>query len=175
MQILLIAAAAFLGLLVALRLALPKLVPLFVFHPEPLRPRESHPRYWGYPEAREVRFPTSDNLSLHGWWFPAAGPSERRGTAIFFHGNAGHIGPRGEIGAGLSRLGFDVLLPDYRGYGLSEGKPSELGLYRDAEAAYVYALRRSGGSAETLLVVGNSLGSAVAAELAARRPVGGVG
>ncbi len=162
----------------ALRLFLPRLVPHFVFYPEPLKPQESDPRYWGFPQASELRLETSDRVSLHAWWFPATGQGAPGGgpcgVAIYLHGNAGHLGDRGTVAAGLAQVGLDVLLPDYRGYGLSEGKPSEAGLYLDAEAAYRYATETRGVPPRRVLVVGNSLAAAVAADLAARFPVGGL-
>ena len=158
----------------ALRLVLPRIVPFFVFHPEPLKPQESDPRYWGLPQGGEVTFRTEDGVRLHAWWFPRPAEAPPCGAAIYFHGNAGHLAYRGEIAAGIASLGFDVLLPDYRGYGLSGGRPSEEGLYRDARAAYRFLRGRSGEEAERVLLVGNSLGSAVAAELATREEVGGL-
>ena len=172
MRTLAVVAVLVLVALLLLRVFRDRIVPRFIFFPEPLRPLESDPARWGWPEAEEVTLRTEDGLGLHAWWFPARGEGPRRGVAVFFHGNAGHVGSRGEVGARLSELGLDALLLDYRGYGLSEGSPSETGLRRDAEAAYRSALERSGVPPRNLLVVGNSLGSAVAAWLAAERPVG---
>ncbi|WP_419948908.1 alpha/beta hydrolase [Candidatus Palauibacter sp.] len=186
--------AAVAGLLAVVHLCLPRLAPFFVFYPEPLAPHETHPRYWGFVDASEVRIPTEDGLELHAWWFPAAhdqragdgtargegarGGTARggtvRGAAIYFHGNAGHLGDRGTVAAALANLGLDVLLPDYRGYGASEGKPSEEGLYADARAAYRWLVEEEGIDPGHLIVFGNSLGSAVAADLAIGRPVAGV-
>lgn len=201
MRALLVLSLVALGSLVLLRLALPGLARFFIYHPEPLRPQESDPRYWGFPRAREVTFRTGDGVELHAWWFPAYSglpvsaprtgasssgsredPEEevgsagkaRRGVAVYFHGNAGHLAYRGEIAAALSALGLDVLLPDYRGYGLSAGRPEESGLYRDGEAARRHALELSGLGPERLLLVGNSLGSAVAADVGRRRPAAGL-
>ena len=171
---LLIVVVALVGLMAVVRLLMPRIVPFFVFYPETLQPHETHPRYWGFPKAREVRIPTEDGVELHAWWFPADPPDSRRGTAIYFHGNAGHLGDRGTVAAALSNLGLDVLLPDYRGYGASEGKPSEEGLYADARAVYRWLLEERGVDHGRLLPLGNSLGSSVAAELAVSRPVAGV-
>ncbi|WP_425154763.1 alpha/beta hydrolase [Candidatus Palauibacter sp.] len=176
---LLVVVAALVGLLAVVHLCLPRLAPFFVFYPEPLDPHETHPRYWGFLDASEVRIPTEDGPRLHAWWFPA-GPGEPgrnesgRGAAIYFHGNAGHLGDRGTVAAALSNLGLDILLPDYRGYGASEGKPSEEGLYADGRAAYRWLMDEKGVDPGRLILLGNSLGSAVAAEVAIGQPVAGV-
>lgn len=181
MRTLLLASLVVVGSLGLLRVGLPWLARFFIYHPEPLRPQESDPKYWGFPGAREIVFPTEDGVELHAWWFPAysglaggGGGRERRGVAVYFHGNAGHVAYRGEIAAALSALGLDILLPDYRGYGASAGRPDEAGLYRDGEAAASRALVLSGVEPEGLLLVANSLGSAVAVEVARRRPVAGL-
>ena len=157
-----------------LKLVLPKVVPFFVFYPEPLSPHESHPRFWGFPDATEVRIPAFDGPLLHGWWFPAANSQQASGAAVYFHGNAGHLGDRGTVAAALSGLGLDVLLLDYRGYGLSEGKASEEGLYADARAAYTWLVEKRGVDPRRLFLIGNSLGSAVAVDLATQRRVAGL-
>lgn len=170
MRFLFVALITVVVLLAAFRLALPRLVPALVYYPEPLDAARSEPAAWGHEDAEELWLTTEDEVRLHAWWFPAR--AQRCGVALFLHGNAGHLASRGPIAESLAYLGFEVLLPDYRGYGLSEGRPDEPGLYRDAAAAYEAALERSGLPADRLLVMGNSLGSAVAVELAARRPVG---
>jgi len=161
-------------LLGGIKLALPRIIPFFVFYPEPLSPQESHPRYWGFPDATEVRIPTMDGPVLHAWWFPAVNTDSSSGSAIYFHGNAGHLGDRGTVAAALSGMGLDVLLPDYRGYGLSDGKPSEGGLYADARAAYQWLVDERGADPRRLFLIGNSLGSAVAVDLAMQRKTAGL-
>jgi len=167
-------AFAFLFVMVGVKLALPRLVPYFVFYPEPLSPHESHPRFWGFPDATEVRIQTFEGLLLHGWWFPAANATQSSGAAIYFHGNAGNLGDRGTVAAALSGMGLDVLLFDYRGYGLSEGRATEEGLYGDARAAYRWVVNERGVDPKRLFVIGNSLGSAVAVDLATQRKVAGL-
>lgn len=174
LEVLVVASAAFLGGATAVKLLLPRIVPMFVFYPEPLAPQESHPRYWGFPDATEVRIPTFDGPLLHAWWFPALSAESSAGAAIYFHGNAGHLGDRGTVAAALAGLGLDVLLPDYRGYGLSEGKPSEEGLYADARAVYRWLVEERGVEPSRLFLIGNSLGSAVALDLATQRRVAGL-
>jgi len=82
------------------------------------------------------------------------------------HGNAGHRGHRLDWARGFHELGFGVLLLDYRGYGGSDGSPTEEGLYLDAEAAVAWLRRRPGG----MIYLGESLGSGPAIELALRHP-----
>ncbi len=89
------------------------------------------------------------------------------------HGNAGNIGHRLETGAALLATGVNVLLFDYRGYGRSQGQPSEEGTYRDAQAACEW-LRQKGLAGTNIVAFGESLGGGVAAELAAREPIGGL-
>ena len=119
-------------------------------------------------EFEEVYFNASDGVRLHGWFIP--GRSEK--TMLWFHGNAGNISHRVDNIAKLhSRLGVAIFIFDYRGYGRSEGTPSEEGTYRDAEAALAYLGSRQDGDARNLVLFGRSLGSAVAVELAAKHDV----
>ncbi len=147
-----------------------------IFYPERLGERDSDPVLWGLRGAESVFLETEDGVRLHAWWVPASGPPSSSATraAIFFHGNAGNIASRSPVAAHLSSLGLDVLLVDYRGYGRSGGRPSEQGFYSDARAAYGYVVGERGTAGEELVLIGNSLGAAVAAHLAAERPVGGV-
>jgi len=106
-----------------------------------------------YPEgdwksaAEDVQFTTSDGVRLHGWLFPNVEPAESRlhVLLIWFHGNAGNITERAPMATELARRGISVLLFDWRGYGKSEGSPSESGLFRDAVAAYDFARTRTNG------------------------------
>ena len=84
---------------------------------------------------REVVFRTEDGVELHGWWIPA---KSRPAIAhvLYFHGAGGNMGHRVGLAKLFSDRALDVFLFDYRGYGESEGTPSEEGTYRDAEAAY---------------------------------------
>jgi hypothetical protein len=104
---------------------------------------------------------------LHGWYLPAA---EERGSLLFCHGNGGNISHRLAWVPVFHRMGLGVLHFDYRGYGASEGRPSELATYADAEAAYEWLTRARGVPPERIVFYGESLGAAVAIELALRRP-----
>ena len=119
----------------------------------------------------DARFTAADGAQLHGWFVPAPG-DESADTLLWFHGNAGNIGDRADNLLLLSRrLGVNVFIFDYRGYGNSDGKPSERGLYADGEAALAYLRARGDVDMTRLTLFGRSLGCAVAVELATRHPV----
>jgi len=142
-----------------------------VFHP--LRKLEAQAAELGRP-FEDVTFTTSDGLQLHGWFFPCATNSTRpQEVVLYCHGNAGNISHRlGACGA-LLETGVNLLLFDYRGYGRSEGRPSEEGTYLDAQAAYRW-LRQQGFDPRHILAFGESLGGAIAVELALRERLCGI-
>lgn len=115
-------------------------------------------------DYEDVAIVTGDGLSLHGWYVPA--PSSR--VLLFFHGNAGNISHRLASIRQFHSLGLSILIIDYRGYGESEGEPSESGLQRDAEAAWRYLTETRKAAPENIVLFGRSLGGSVAAWLAAR-------
>ena len=102
------------------------------FYPE--RALGATPASWGL-AYEDVFLSAQDGVRLHGWYIPRQG-SKR--VLLFMHGNAGNISHRGESIAVFHRLGLNVLIFDYRGYGKSHGSPSERGLYQDAAAAWHY-------------------------------------
>lgn len=110
-----------------------------------------------------VNLLTSDNVQLHGWFIPAG---NERGTLLFFHGNAGNISHRLDSIRIFNRLGLSVLIIDYRGYGQSQGRVSEEGTYRDAEAAWRYLVEERNVAPTEIIVFGRSLGGAIAARQA---------
>jgi fermentation-respiration switch protein FrsA (DUF1100 family) len=120
--------------------------------------------------AVEVWFTTRDGVKLNAWWIAAPGA---RLATLFFHGNAGNLSHRADHIERIIAAGSSILIPDYRGYGKSEGRPSEAGLYMDADAAYQWLIEQ-GHSPERIVIQGESLGTAVAVDLAARKPCGGV-
>ena len=136
----------------------------FFFYPE--REVLQTPTEWGM-SFEDVYFPTEDGVRLHGWYVPG----KLKLTIIWFHGNAGNISSRLE-GLSLYHHGFgaNIFLFDYRGFGHSEGKPTEKGVYRDATAALEHLLSRPDMAQDKIIYYGHSLGGAVAVELAARRP-----
>ena len=115
----------------------------------------------------ELTLETEDGERLHAWWIPAS-EQPSAGAILFCHGNGGNIGDRTLHAALLHRAGFDVLLFDYRGYGRSTGRASEEGTYRDARAA------REAIRSEPVFYLGESLGGAVAIELALHDPPSGL-
>lgn len=120
----------------------------------------------------EIWFVAEDGARLHGWWIPHP---EARGTVIHLHGNAGNISSRIWIPADLNRLKLNVFLFDYRGYGRSKGFPREKGLYRDARAAYeVVRAKYDDAENPPVILHGQSLGGAVAAQLALDKPCRGL-
>ena len=123
----------------------------------------------GLTDVEPVTFETIDGLELGGWFFAASGPSPRV-TVLVFNGNAGNRAHRGPLAAALHRHGFQVLLVDYRGYGGNPGAPSENGLAADGRAARVYLARRPDVDRSRLVYFGESLGTAVAVDLAVEHP-----
>jgi uncharacterized protein len=121
-------------------------------------------------DFRDVAIGTSDGERLHGWWVAAR--SQPVAQVLLFHGNAGNVGDRVMHADLLASAGLDVLLFDYRGYGRSTGRPDEQGLYRDARAARGALLSESGG--DRVAYLGESLGGAVALELALEHPPAGL-
>ncbi|SHF86693.1 hypothetical protein SAMN02745148_03718 [Modicisalibacter ilicicola DSM 19980] len=109
-----------------------------------------------------IKLRTDDELTLDAWWVPAETP---RGNLLFFHGNAGNISHRLASIEQFHRLGLSVLIVDYRGYGKSEGRPSETGTARDARAAWRWLRETRGIEPGKIVIFGRSLGAAVAAEL----------
>jgi fermentation-respiration switch protein FrsA (DUF1100 family) len=112
-----------------------------------------------------------DGTTISGWFVPAGSP---RATILFCHGNGGNISHRLEKIKMFNFLNLNVLIFDYRGYGKSEGRPSESGLYLDAEAVYEFLVNRKNISAGKIIAYGESLGGSVAVELAERHEMGGV-
>jgi len=120
------------------------------------------PDTWGM-DYEEVSLRTPDGPLLHGWYIPY--PNADR-TLLFFHGNAGNIAHRGDSVAIFHRLGLNMLIFDYRGYGKSEGRPDEQGLYQDARTAWSYLIKDKGLRSEEIILFGRSMGGSVASKLA---------
>lgn len=160
----LIALAVFTVLAIALWIGQRSLV----FFPERSDPGSAADRLT---DASDARLQTSDGLELSAW---RVNPAEPNGMAVLYlPGNAGNRLSRAEIGQAVADQGFTVLLVDYRGYGGNPGSPSEEGLARDADAGVDY-LREAGFEESRMLIVGESIGTGVAASLASRIAPAGV-
>jgi hypothetical protein len=118
----------------------------------------------------EVRFAAADGTALHGWFLPG---DAGRPLVVFCHGNAGNISHRLESLDLLHGLGLSVFIFDYRGYGQSAGTPSEEGTYADARGALAW-LRQRGWTPAQMVYFGESLGAAVAVQLALEHPPAGL-
>ena len=142
-----------------------------VYHPT--RDVESTPDDVGH-AAEEVWMKTSDGLRLHAWFFAADKSSPRaRFVMLFCHGNGGNLTSRPGYYRAILETGVSLMAFDYRGYGLSDGEPGEVGTYTDAATAYQW-LRARGFAPEHILVWGESLGGGIASHLAATEQVGGL-
>jgi hypothetical protein len=126
-----------------------------------------HHAFQGFDEAT---LRTDDGLDLRAIHAPAR---DGKPTLVFFHGNGDSLDGAVAATGRLSEAGYGLLLPEYRGYGGNPGSPTEAGLYADGEAALQW-LRDQGVPTDRTMLVGNSLGSGVATELATRHRVAGL-
>jgi fermentation-respiration switch protein FrsA (DUF1100 family) len=117
-------------------------------------------------EYQDVSLTSADGVTLTGWYVPA---KDARGTLLFCHGNGGNISHRLESLTIFHALGVNVFIFDYRGYGASEGEPSEEGTYLDAQAAWRYLTEERSIAPSDIVIFGRSLGGAIASHLAMRR------
>jgi len=110
-------------------------------------------------------FTADDGTKLHGWYVPHENP---RAVVLYAHGNAGNLSDRAYLLPVLhDQLDLSVMMFDYRGYGRSEGSPDEQGILRDARAARTWLARRVGIAENDIVLMGRSLGGAVAIDMAA--------
>ena len=137
-----------------------------MYFPEAIR---TAPAAAGLPEAEEVRLTTADGERIIAWH---AAPQADKPVIVYFHGNGGALRYRAERFHKLIRNGIGLVAVEYRGYGGSNGSPSEAGLMADGEAAYAFAAARY--TVRQLVLWGESLGTGVAVPLAAEKPVGRV-
>ena len=138
----------------------------YVYYPERVLPAD--PGRIGLP-FENISFETKDGLMLSGWFISK---EDSRGVLLFCHGNAGNIGHRLDSIQLFHELGLDIFIFDYRGYGQSEGKPTEKGTYEDTEAAWRYLVEERQVDPDKLIVFGRSLGGAVDSWLASRHTPG---
>lgn len=136
----------------------------------PVLELEAAPSYFGL-SFEDIYFMTEDGIRLHAWFVPG----EKSPTWLWFHGNAGNISHRLENLALIhDQLGINIFLFDYRGYGNSQGSPSEKGIYLDGEAAIEYLHSRNDIRNNQIIYFGRSLGAAIAVKMAARHPPAGL-
>lgn len=160
--LIILAAAAYGGLLVLMCVFQRSLM----YFPDPAH---IAPALAGLPQAQEVTFQSSDGETLIAWFVPPRGD---KSVVLYFQGNAEGLPARVSRFSWLIADGTGLLALCYRGYGGSSGRPSELGLIRDAQAAYAFARERY--PAERIVLFGESLGTGVAVALAADRAIAGM-
>ncbi|WP_207870350.1 alpha/beta hydrolase [Pseudomonas sp. 51_B] len=121
-------------------------------------------------EYRDISLTTADGVRLHGWWLPAKAGVPVKGTVLHLHGNGGNL--PGHLGGSywLPEQGYQVLMIDYRGYGLSEGSPKLPEVYQDIEAAMVWLDQAPEVKGNPLVLLGQSLGGAMAIHYLAQHP-----
>jgi alpha-beta hydrolase superfamily lysophospholipase len=124
-----------------------------------------------FPGGSAALLHTEDGLDLTAWHAPATAPATGA-TVLVLPGNAGNRAARVPLARALTAAGLDVLLLDYRGYGGNPGTPTEEGLAADARAAHHHLTAERGVDPRRLVLLGESLGAAVATRLALERPVG---
>ncbi|OLF56095.1 alpha/beta hydrolase [Pseudomonas chlororaphis] len=113
-------------------------------------------------DYRDVTLSAADGTRLHAWWLPAKAGVAVKGTVLHLHGNGGNLS--GHLGGSwwLPEQGYQVLLVDYRGYGVSQGEPSLPAIYQDLDAAFQWLDRAPEVQGKPLIVLGQSLGGALA-------------
>ena len=141
--------------------------PRLAFFPSPGESETPHD--FGVP-YEPVTIQTTDGERLRAWLMTAPAP---RARIVYFHGNGGNLSNWSPILAGIVRHGYSVLAVDYRGYGVSTGRPSERGMYRDVDALVARAWTETESRAP-LVYWGRSLGGAMAAYAATVRTPDGV-
>jgi fermentation-respiration switch protein FrsA (DUF1100 family) len=141
-----------------------------LFSPERYPSGDWRPVARGF-EALDCWFPSEGGLQLHGWWIPRR---NARATLLYCHGNSGSLGLGVRVLRHFAALEANLFAFDYRGYGRSEGKPSELGLFQDARAAFRHLAGSLGQDPRSVVLFGHSLGGAVAIDSALDLPVAGL-
>jgi uncharacterized protein len=132
-----------------------------IFFPSPYPSGDWHPVGL---QCEDIAFETQDGVRLHGWYCPVPRP---RCVFLMMHGNAGNITHRVDrITSWQRSLNVSVFVFDYRGYGRSTGQPNEPGVYSDARAAYRWLTADKGIAPDDVVFFGESLGAAVALQLA---------
>lgn len=139
-----------------------------IYYPNLYNP---HLEAYRLPEMREISIPTVDGLSLRAWWAPPPRPDAP--VVLYLHGNAGGLGARATKVRPFIDRGFGVLLLAWRGFSANPGSPTEQGLYEDGRAALRF-LDEAGVAPGRRALYGESLGSAIAVQLAVEQRPGAV-
>lgn len=139
-----------------------------LFFPQPLAAGDLRAIAARYPRAEEIRLPVEEGITLHGWYLkPMEAAAPRTPVLIYFGGNAEEVSWL--LGQAPRFAGYSLALMNYRGYGGSGGRPSEAALYSDALRIYDHAIARADVDAARVVLMGRSLGTAMAVHVAARR------
>lgn len=138
----------------------------FGFMPKPMRGQRATPSAWGWPDAQLDTISRTDSAGgLLAWWGAAPAGSASCGGALLLHGKGKNRSEMLDLGRAMQAAGFSVLIPDYRGYGGTAGEPTTSGVFSDAALAYRDLRIRLGDSAMPIVVLGHSMGAALAARL----------
>ncbi|MFK8331649.1 alpha/beta hydrolase [Pseudomonas sp. BJa5] len=138
-----------------------------LFYPEPGQPFTPEKAKLQF---RDVTLTAADGTRLHGWWLPAKAGVEVKGTVLHLHGNGGNLAWHLGGSWWLPEQGYQVLLLDYRGYGLSQGKPALPQVYQDIAAALDWLERAPEVQGKPQVLLGQSLGGAMAIHYLAEHP-----
>lgn len=138
-----------------------------LFYPEPglpFTPEKAHLQY------RDVTLTAADGTQLHAWWLPAKEGVEVKGTVLHLHGNGGNLAWHLGGSWWLPEQGYQVLILDYRGYGLSQGQPSLPAIYQDVDAAFDWLNKAPEVQGKPLVVLGQSIGGALGVHYLSEHP-----
>ena len=138
-----------------------------LFYPEPGQPIT--PKVAGL-DYRDVTLTAADGTRLHGWWLPVKKGVPLKGTVLHLHGNGGNLAYHLGATVWLPEQGYQVLMIDYRGYGLSEGSPSLPAVYQDIDAAFDWLEHEPSAQGQPLVVLGQSLGGAMTIHYLSEQP-----
>ncbi|MEE4068815.1 alpha/beta hydrolase [Pseudomonas viridiflava] len=138
-----------------------------LFYPEPGLPFTPDKARLEY---RDVNLTAADGTRLHGWWLPAKAGVPVKGTVLHLHGNGGNMSWHLGGSWWLPEQGYQVLMLDYRGYGQSQGEPSLPAIYQDIQAAFDWLKAAPEVQGKPLVVLGQSIGGALAVHYLAKHP-----
>lgn len=141
-----------------------------IYHPTKYPGGYWNPESYGL-KVEDVFFNAADGVKLHAWFVPAEKPIA---TLLWHHGNAGNLTHRLDNILQLRPLRLNIFIFDYRGYGRSEGKPDQQGIFKDSQAAYDFLTQKKNIAPETLFLFGRSLGGVCAIETASKNKAAGL-